>query len=431
MCLKRIFFVLTSIILISAFMISVSADYINTFQFIQNLSFTTQTNVSLTHTSVIKPALIAEDDKYTVTSSGTDSNGNPVDYSYPFIAYGFRIYPNTYPTDIEYTEITIPFNLNLQAGASIKIPFIFATNRVFSISNSLGGSYFNLGSEQVPFTQSNISTNSIIGYINNVYNNVFTVKDTVSEWNNSQYLYLNLGNNTNYDIYISSITIRINSDITVNNEQILFPFIYEGDELISYTAPNPYNIPKLTEISGKLTDIAAALTSGNQSVGSMLADVLSDLQSLDTNVGAIDTNVTQIVQQLSYLVSLDSSNASINSTLTQIRLLLSQYFSSNAASGTLAQDIIKNYDYLEDQKPIINQYDNAGNDKKDIYNTTTIGLTSSGGTYDRVDDLVSSATSTEGFTDIFGLIFGNSIIQTIMLSVISIGTVSYILYGKR
>lgn len=431
MCTKRICLILTILICMSASSFIVSADYINTFQFIQNLSFTTQTNVSSSQTTVIKPVLIAEDDKYTVTSSGTDGNGYPVEYSYPFIAYGFRIYPNTYPTDIQYSDITIPFNMNLQAGASIKIPFIFATNRVFSISGSLVGSYFTLGSEQIPFTQSNISTNSIIGYINNVYTNVFTVKDTLSEWTNSQYLFLNLSNNTAYDTYVSSITIRINSDITVNNEQIIFPFVYEGDELISYTAPNPYNIPKLTEISGKLTSIALALTSGDQSVGDMLSDVLSDLASLDTNVGSIDTNVTQIVQQLGYLATLDTSNASINSTLTQIRQLLSQYFASNASSGSLAQDIIMNDDYLYDQKPIINQYDSASDDKKDIYNTTTIGLTSSGGTYDRVEDLVSSATSIQGFTDIFGLIFGNSIIQTIMLSVISIGTVSYILYGKR
>lgn len=431
MCTKRICLILTILICMSASSIIVAADYVNTFQFIQNLSFTTQTNVSPTYSTVINPVIIADDDNYTVTSSGLNIYGNPVEYSYSFICYGFSIYPNTYPTDTQYSDITIPFNLNLQAGASIKIPFIFATNRVFSISGSLSGSYFTLGSEQIPFTQSNISTNSIIGYINNVYTNVFTVKDTVSAWTNSQYLFLSLANNTAYDTYVSSITIRINSDITVNNEQILFPFVYEGDELISYTAPNPYNIPKLTEISGKLTDIAAALTSGNQSVGEMLADVLSDLQSLDTNVGSIDTNVTQIVQQLGYLATLDTSNASINSTLTQIRQLLSQYFASNASSGSLAQDIVKNDDYLFDQKPIINQYDSAGDDKKDIYNTTTIGLTSSGGTYDRVEDLVSSATSTQGFSDIFGLIFGNSIIQTIMLSVISIGTVSYILYGKR
>lgn len=433
---KRISSIVTILILIFALTISVSADYINTFQFIQNLSFVTQTNYSVDSSTVFKPVIFSDDENYRVFFNANDANGYPVTYSYGFMCYGMTLNRAPSATQI---DINIPLNLHITKGATIKIPFIFATNRDFSFSTNFAGSFVRIGDKNhILSTSTNTDINSI-GYINEVYTNTFTLKklngSTVSnEWSKSKYFYFNLFNNTDIDTYVSSITLRLKLPINEYNEQIIFPFIYEGDELIQYIPPNPYNIPILQDINSTLDLIISKLVSGDSSVADLLDTVISLIESLDSNIGSIDLNIVQIVNQLNYLSSINSYNENINTNLIYIRRMLSDLTENtqNLPSQVFDQIINDNKDYIDIQKETtVNNYNNANEEKNDIYTSSSSGLTSSGGTYDLVADLVADAGSDQGFNGIFGLIFGDSNISGIILSVIALGTISYILYGKR
>lgn len=181
-----------------------------------------------------------------------------------------------------------------------------------------------------------------------------------------------------------------------------------------------------------MSDILTNVNTGNTNNATFFSNIISLISSLDTNVSTIDDRVYSIVERLKAINnSINYISADVSQTNLTLHRIASMFTDIYNPSTDFSASIQENNQYIENQQTIINSYNSAGESKTQIYEDSVSGLTSQGGIYDSIGDLSSDLQSNPVTDSVFGVIFNNSFIIKLFLIVLSIGTVGYILYGKR